>query len=638
MSDIIRQLPESVATRIAAGEVVNRPMSVVKELVENAVDAGATDIQIVIKDAGRTLIQVIDNGKGMSPRDARMAFGHHATSKIKNADDLFNLTTMGFRGEALPSICSVAQVELITRTEDSELGTRLLIADSKVELQEPHVSAKGSNFMVRNLFFNTPARRKFLKSDTVELANIMREFERLALVNNNLHLSLNTGSRTIDLRPGSFKMRIADLWKNSGIGKQLIPVEVETELVKISGFVSYPQNARRRGALQYLIVNGRNMTHPSFRKAILNCYEGIIAHDTQPCFFLKFEVDPATIDVNISPNKSEIKFEHESTIRPILEAAVRGVLGKFALAPSIDFNQDALELDPARDGEFVAAPDDPAQHSYNPFEQAGTYNPFARSQDPFKQPAASQGSGRAWSDHMKARQSTANWESLYTNFMSDGAELRQAKSVPEPAPLPGTEAPASVDAYIQVADKYILKPAQEGVLVIDQHRAHVKVLYEKYLRQRSLSAETLAMQRLTFPETVNLSSRQSMQLESVEDELSRVGFLLSHESEGTWKIEGVPAALKDSSAAELLRKIADSVADDATSASVVSEPLAEEISSRVALVMARVSAIRRGQRLTQAEIQHLLQELFALPDPAYTPQGNPVFRLLPTIRLDSLFS
>lgn len=313
MIDIIRQLPDTVANQIAAGEVVQRPASALKELVENSVDAGATEIQIVIKDAGRTLIQVVDNGKGMSHNDARMAFERHATSKISCADDLFSLHTMGFRGEALASICAISQVELKTCRSGESLGTRVIYSGGHKEIQEPAVCTPGTNIMVRNLFFNVPARRKFLKSDSVELAAIMREFERLALVNNHLRMTISTGSRTIDLRAGSFKQRITDIWKNN-LDPHLLPIDVDTSLVKISGFISRPEHARRRNPLQYLIVNGRNMRHPYFHKGILSCFEGYIATDTQPCYFLKFEVDPKTIDVNISPTKSEIKFENEADI------------------------------------------------------------------------------------------------------------------------------------------------------------------------------------------------------------------------------------------------------------------------------------------------------------------------------------
>ncbi|MDE6255095.1 MAG: DNA mismatch repair endonuclease MutL, partial [Muribaculaceae bacterium] len=343
MSDVIRLLPDSVANQIAAGEVIQRPASVIKELVENAVDAGATDIRIVVKDAGKTMIQVIDNGCGMTETDARMAFERHATSKIRSADDLFALTTMGFRGEALPSICAISEVEVKTRTKDAPMGTRLLIEGSKVVAQEPVMCEKGTVFTVKRLFFNVPARRKFLKSDNVELSNIMREFERLALINNKIRLHIDTGNREIDLRAGTLKQRIADIWKNS-INMQLLPVNVDTSLVKIEGFISRPEFARRRNPLQFFFVNGRHMRHPYFHKGVLGCFENLIASDTQPCYFIKFTVDPQTIDVNIHPTKNEIKFEYEQQIWPILTATIKAALGKFSAVPSIDFDTDALPI------------------------------------------------------------------------------------------------------------------------------------------------------------------------------------------------------------------------------------------------------------------------------------------------------
>lgn len=328
MTDIIRLLPDSVANQIAAGEVVQRPAAAIKELVENAVDAGATIIKIIVKDAGRTLLQVIDNGCGMSPTDARLAFERHATSKISKAADLYDLHTMGFRGEALASICAIARVELRTMRKDDTIGTCVIIEGSKVESQEPEVCAPGCNFMVKNLFFNQPARRKFLKSDHVEMNHILREFERMALVNPDIEFQLVHNDVVLhQLLRSSFKQRIVDLFGKS-IDKQLVPVDTETSIVKINGFVSRPENARKRGALQFLTVNGRNMRHPYFHKAIMHCFEQLIPSDEQPCYFINLTVDPETIDVNIHPQKSEIKFENEQPIWQILVAAVKEGLGK----------------------------------------------------------------------------------------------------------------------------------------------------------------------------------------------------------------------------------------------------------------------------------------------------------------------
>ncbi|MDE6061598.1 MAG: DNA mismatch repair endonuclease MutL [Duncaniella sp.] len=338
MSDVIRLLPDSVANQIAAGEVIQRPASVIKELVENSIDAGATAITIILKDAGRTLIQVIDNGCGMSDTDARLAFERHATSKIRRADDLFSLSTMGFRGEALASIAAIAQIDLRTMLKGESIGTRIVINGSKVESQEPEACAQGSNLMVKNLFFNVPARRKFLKKDSVELSNIMREFERLALVNIGVDFTIISNDVTLhSLRRGSMKQRIADLFGRS-LDKQIVPVDTDTSIVRISGFIGLPEYARKRNVLQFLMVNGRNMRHPYFHKAIMQCYEHLIPADVQPNYFINLTVDPETIDVNIHPTKSEIKFENEQAIWQILTATVRESLGRFNAAPAIDFD------------------------------------------------------------------------------------------------------------------------------------------------------------------------------------------------------------------------------------------------------------------------------------------------------------
>ncbi|MBP3299363.1 MAG: DNA mismatch repair endonuclease MutL [Muribaculaceae bacterium] len=622
MADVIKLLPDAVANQIAAGEVIQRPASVLKELVENAVDAGATEIQIVIKDAGRTLIQVVDNGRGMSPTDARLAFERHATSKIRAASDLFGLHTMGFRGEALPSICAISQVELRTMGAGETLGTRLLINGSRVETQEPCVCTPGSNFMVKNLFFNTPARRKFLKSDSVELGALMREFERLALVNCDIRFSIDTGHRHLELRAASFKQRIADLWKNN-LNMQLLPIEIDTSLVRISGFVSRPEFARRRNPLQYLIVNGRNMRHPYFHKAILSTYEGIIAQDTQPCYFLRFEVDPATIDVNIHPTKNEIKFEHEAEIRPILTAAVRAAIGKFTVAPSIDFTQEVMPLEPARDGEYVKAPDSGVDLGYNPFRSAP--------------PAAPPGSSRPRGQYSHA--DVTGWESLYTGFMNDTPDA------PEPPAASDTEAQQTLPLKeenltpicVQCGLKYILTPAAEGVMVIDQHRAHVRILYERYMRESAGRGAISAIQRVMFAESLSLDAMQQSIFDGIRENIERLGFAFTRDGDD-WRITGVPAALGSENARDVVLNIIDSVADENPSYGSHEAPDAESLRRRVALLTARASAIRRGQTLTAAEMEHLIGELFSLPDAALTPEGNPIVRVLPESALAALFT
>lgn len=650
MSDIIKLLPDSVANQIAAGEVIQRPASVIKELVENAVDAGATDIKIFIKDAGRTMIQVVDNGKGMSETDARMAFERHATSKIRGADDLFTLHTMGFRGEALPSICAISQVEMKTSTEGSPIGTHLVINASQVETQEPCACQQGTNIMVRNIFFNVPARRKFLKSDSVELSNIMREFERLALVNNNIRMSIDTGTRVLDLRAGTFKQRIGDIWKNS-LDMHMLPVEVDTSLIKISGFISRPEYARRRNPLQYLIVNGRNMRHPYFHKAVMNCYDSLIAADTQPCYFLKFTVDPSTIDVNIHPTKNEIKFEYEQEIWPILQASVKAALGKYGAVPSIDFNSDVLPVDPLPPGELPEKPT---------LDLTADYNPFAESPSDFDLPV----NPFPARQYTKSDPAPRDWESLYSDFMNGARGFHTVGGERQPSSVPQSDAPvagavdispetapeaangifgeggedengASISSFcVQHAMRYIITTSREGLIIIDQHRAHVKILYERYLRKINQGEQV--SQRMMFPESVVLDPEHREALGAVTEELGRLGFTLEYDEGDRWRITSVPALLKDIDARDVVLRILDSVceggenygADGSTSG---------ELLSRIALMMARSAAIQGGQRLSGDEMEHLVGELFALPDPAYTPNGNRIFCMLDSQRLEAMF-
>lgn len=601
MTDIIRLLPDSVANQIAAGEVIQRPASVIKELVENAVDAGATDIRIYIKDAGRTLIQVVDNGSGMSVTDARMAFERHATSKIRRADDLFSLHTMGFRGEALPSICAISQVDVRTMRRGDSIGTRLVINGSKVESQTPEVCEPGTSISVRNIFFNVPARRKFLKSDNVELSNILREFERLALVNNNIRMSIDTGARHIELRAATFKQRIEDLWRNN-LKPDLLPVEVDTSLVKIEGYISRPEHARRRNALQYLIVNGRNMRHPYFHKAIVSCYESLISPDTQPCYFLKFTVDPSTIDVNIHPTKNEIKFEYESDIWPLLTAAVKAALGKYSAVPSIDFSAEAVPLRPV-DSDVL--PEQPRQRL------TPGYTPFGR-------------------------QDTRNWDTLYGDFMTRRGEELPATPEFGDEVIPGMDQPSEQRAIcMQYADKYIITPTRDGLMIIDQYRAHVKVLYERYYHA-ALQRESVA-QGVVFPESVELPPELQSVLADVEPELARLGYTLRYVEGDEWLIETVPATLREVSQRDVVLRLLESVCESSINFGADVRPV-EAILQRMALSMARSAAIRGGRRLSGEEMEQLIAELFALPDPAYTPNGNSVYRLLDEASVARLLS
>ncbi len=633
MADIIHLLPDSVANQIAAGEVIQRPASVVKELVENSIDAGATKVQIIIKDAGRTLIQVIDDGCGMSVTDARMAFERHATSKIGQASDLFSLHTMGFRGEALPSIAAVSEIELRTMRVGDTTGTRLCISASKVTSQEPDLCTPGTNIMVKRIFFNLPARRKFLKKDPVELGHIAREFERLALVNTNVEFTLTHNDIILHkLMPASLKQRICDLFSKN-LDHQLIPVSTETSIVRIDGFVSLPIHAKRRGALQYFFVNGRNMRHPYFHKAVLNSYDNLIPADSQPSYFIKFEVDPETIDVNIHPQKYEIKFENEQPVWQILSAAINEALGRFNAAAAIDFDTiDAPEIPPFNPGEQPSTLDTSSEIDYH--------------YDPFKDDPRDNFSPSALMSRQRQSAPT-DWEALYKNFTERAAGTRQSRlndmlndhspDTIEPAenPSDGLE-PRLVDeeqrtpAMFQLKGRYIVAPSKSGLMVIDQYRAHVRILYEQFLQASEQG--NIPAQRLIFPEMVSLDTTQSIVLSSVMDLLSTLGFELTGLGGNDWAINSVPSFLGKTSAASTLMRIIDDVSESDNTSDVRQSQW-----QRIALSMARSAAIKYGTTLTSAEMDSIITQLFHLSAPDYTPDGHLVLQIFDLESIDKLF-
>lgn len=628
MSDVIRLLPDSVANQIAAGEVIQRPASVVKELVENAVDAGAKSIQVIIKDAGRTLIQIVDDGCGMSDTDARLAFERHATSKIEQASDLFSLHTMGFRGEALASIAAVAQIDLRTRVRSSDIGTRILISGSKVESQEPEACAPGCNMMVKNLFFNVPARRKFLKKDTVEFSNIAREFERMALVNHSVELTLVHNDVTVHkLLPSSLKQRIADLFGKS-LDKQLIPVATSTSIVTIDGFISRPEYARKRNALQYLTVNGRHMRHPYFHKAVMQCYAPLMASDDQPNYFLNFNVDPQTIDVNIHPTKNEIKFENEAAIWQILTAAVKESLGRFNVVPGIDFDVDDAPDIP------VFNPNANGEHGV---ELDNSYNPFAASV-PVTPPVSRRSSGVS-GDSLRSTGVSSDWDKLYAGFMSSssekeelGSKLNVMDAKADSPELPFDDEPvvaAAPDAAtIQIKNRYIMASSASGVMVIDQYRAHVKVLFERY--KDMLANGDAPSQRMMFPEVVDMTPAQSDMMADIKDMVEAYGFELSYLGDNSWSIISMPSMLGTASPVSVLMRIVDDAVDGAGE-------LSAGVSDRIALSMARSAAIRSGQQLNAEEREHLMASLLKLPMPNYTPDGLSIISVITTDDIAKLF-
>lgn len=634
MSDVIKLLPDSVANQIAAGEVIQRPASVIKELVENSIDAQATSIQIILKDAGRTLIQVIDNGVGMTDTDARLAFERHSTSKIRKADDLFSLHTMGFRGEALASIAAISQLELRTCKRGADIGTHLVINASKCESQEPDVCQPGCNFMIKNIFFNVPARRKFLKSNQVELSNIVKEFEKLALVNPTVDFTLIHNDNTMyQLMSGTFKQRILSIFGRS-LDSQLIPITLDTTLAKIDGFVCKPENVRKRNFLQFLFVNGRYMRHPYFHKAILTSYDQLIPNDTQPNYFLNFTVDPETIDVNIHPTKTEIKFENEAPIWQILSAAVKESLGRFSVGPSIDFDtEDAPEIPVYQQGVHsdIEAPNIDLDPSYNPFETA-----IKPSSD--RSGAKKESYHREW---MPQQQPQMDWEKLYQNFESsklmgieavepDDTDLSITAQIPSYSDNlheNSTDTPTNV--IVQFKGKYLLTPIKSGLMLIDQHRAHVRILYDRYLKQ--LSSDNIVSQSILFPEVLHLTVSQNLIIEELHDEIEQVGFNLANLGGNDWSINGIPAGVEGVDVKDLLLQVIDSIIEGGDS-------ISNKIFEHIALTVADKAAIPYGRILQQEEMEQLLGDLLKLPQPNYTPTGKTIICTMSLDQITKMFN
>ena len=613
MSDIIQLLPDSVANQIAAGEVIQRPASVVKELVENAVDAGAKTINVLIVNAGRTSIQVIDDGKGMSETDARLSFERHATSKIRKADDLFALTTMGFRGEALASIAAVSQIELKTRQEKDDIGTSLSIAGSKFIGQEPCVCPIGSNFKVENLFFNVPARRKFLKSNTTELNNIISAFERIVLVYPNITFTLHSnGVEIFSLKACSLRQRVVEVF-GKRLNQNLLPVEVETTLCRIYGFVGKPEAAKKKGALQYFFVNDRYMKHPYFNKAVANAFERLVPFGEQVPYFLYFEVPAENIDVNIHPTKTEIKFENEQAIWQILMAAVKEALGRFNDIPAIDFDTEGKPDIPVfNPSANVSAPTVNFNPSYNPFKETKSSKSSAASQT----------------------QCEELYKGLNEDFSTDTENVLSAPNLPDEQSIftSNETGKASVaeersPAHYQYKGCYIMTAVKSGLMIIDQHRAHVRILYEQYLKQ--LKEHTAHTQKMLFPEMVNLPTSNEAALQKVLSEMQTMGFELSDMGGGSYAVNGIPAGIEGLNISVLVGDMVASTLEDSSS-------MSEEIDKALALSLARNAAIPHGQVLGNEEMENLVNELFACNNVNYTPTGKTILTILKQLDIEKM--
>jgi DNA mismatch repair protein MutL len=601
MSDIIKLLPDAVANQIAAGEVIQRPASAVKELLENAIDAGADNISLVIKDAGKALIQVIDNGFGMSETDARLSFERHATSKIKSADDLFKLNTKGFRGEALASVAAIAQVELKTRVEENDLGTQIRIEGSEVKEQEVCSCSKGTSFSVKNLFYNVPARRNFLKSNPVEIKHIIEEFQRVAMVHAEISFSMfNNGNEVFVLKKGSFRQRIVGIFGEK-TNQKLVPVDENTDIVSVSGFVGKPEFAKKTRGEQYFFVNDRFIKNSYLNHAVQNAFVELLSKDQFPSYFLKLQIDPAKIDINIHPTKTEIKFEDERSIYAIIRTAVKQALGKNNISPTLDFDQESTFNVPLlRSTDVIKAPSIKVNKDYNPFESKPV-SPVAR------------------------KQSTENWESLYKDFETtttdilDHQDQKEEQQVISPE-WNSTEEVASFkdtekQTLIQLHAKYILAQLQSGSLIIDQERAHTRILFESYIK--NFANEQGATQQLLFPETIDFTSADAELINELKTEIKQLGFDFEKMGKSSFVVSGVPIELKDPN----IKKIIEGLLEQFK---LNESELKLKKHENLAISMARSASIRSGKKLAYQEMKALVDELFSCEMPYSLPNGKPI--------------
>ncbi len=594
MPDIIHLLPDSIANQIAAGEVIQRPASVIKELVENSIDAGATNINIILKDAGRTLIQVIDNGKGMSMTDARMAFERHATSKITSADDLFTLKTKGFRGEALASIAAIAHVELKTRRAEDETGTYIRIAGSKLENQEIIASQIGTCISVKNIFFNVPARRKFLKSNEVERRNIFIEIERIALVHPTIDFTLTENdTQTLYLPSASSRQRIIQL-EGKNVNPQLIEIHTETSLAKIYGYISKPENAKKGKASQFFFANNRFIRHPYFHRAVMKAYEPLILPNLNPSYFIYIDVDPSAIDVNIHPTKTEVKFENEQAMWQILMVTLKEALGKFNAVPSIDFDrQDAIDIPIYNAETHVQMPKITINPSYNPFESASPKTDLHRKID-------------------------LNWEKLYSGFENE----KKTENTPTDILFPesSTMDLTTNSNYFQYKKRYILTSVESGLMFIDQHRAHTRILFDKYLEQ--IKSRKGVTQRLLFPEIIDVTFEEESILNTIQEDLESLGFELSNLGNRQYAVQGIPSQIENGDISQIIRCMLQVCMDIDTS-------ISDEMHETISLSMARMTAIPYERALSSVEMKNLADEIFACSECNHTPDGKTIIYVLP---------
>lgn len=601
MLDIIQILPDSVANQIAAGEVVQRPASVVKELVENAVDAKATIIKVIIKDAGKTLVQIIDNGNGMSETDARLAFERHATSKIRKADDLFAINTFGFRGEALASIAAVAQIELRTKRPNDEIGTLICINGSDFEKQESVSCETGCVLSVKNLFYNIPARRRFLKADTVEFRHILDEFHRVALAHPEVAFSLiHNNAEVYNLPQSVLKQRILNLF-GKNLTNELLSIQVNTTIASIDGFIGKPENARKKIGLQYFFVNNRFMKHPFLYKTLINSYQNLLPSESVPSFFVYFDTDPKFIDVNIHPTKTEIKFEDEKAVTQILSAAIKQTLGKSNMIPSIDFENEPLFIPPLQKGQSIIEPAININPDYNPFAK----NNFEKT------------------DYSNTKQNTKGWQDLYKVVEQNNEKLFENNKARN----------ENINQNFRrqcfnFKGKYILSQVKSGIMIIDQHRAHQRILHDEF--NKALSNNKTVTQNLVFPCKLDFNIQDSEIFRELLPQLILLGFNISEQAKNEFVVRGIPASMQEIDVKETLEKFIGIYQNVETLPSDLSN-------SKIVDSIVESGTIPYGKYLNNEEMNHIIDNLFATSNPNYSPSGKTIFTILNFDEIEKLF-
>lgn len=618
MSSIIQLLPDHVANQIAAGEVVQRPASVVKELLENAVDAKATDIKLIIKDAGKVLVQVIDNGVGMSVTDARLCFERHATSKIRLAEDLFSLHTKGFRGEALASIAAIAHVEMKTKQEQEELGNHIVIEGSKFVSQEPAVLPKGTSFSVKNLFYNIPARRNFLKSETVELRHVIDEFQRVALAHPNIYFTMyHNGSEMFNLPQSNYRQRIVNIFSGK-TNEKLVPVQEETEILSIQGFVGKPEFAKKNRGEQFFFVNDRYIKSGYLHHAVMNAYEGLLPNGAQPSYFLYLNVPPNTIDINIHPTKTEIKFDDEHALYSILRSAIKHSLGQFNVAPALDFDRDPnLDTPYEYQNKNAQYPTVQVDRSYNPFAEEKPNKSF---------------SGNAGNTSYKTSEKQQSWESLYVGLKQDTMEVASFSFENEEVTaslFDEKEEEQTIKRTYQIHKKYIVSPIKSGMVIMDQNRAHQRVLYEQFLT--NMTVHQASSQQLLFPLQLHFSHNEMKLIAELQPSLENTGFVFEAIDDDAIHISGIPINTTESEVSLVLEHLISDLQDGIPESSFSQN-------DTIAKSMAKSLSVKTGTYLTEKEQENLVNNLFACKDPNVSPFQKPTFITMRVEDIDKRFA